>query len=438
MACKTLIVDGENVPGNEYHSSLAFASDDERSVATLRIISIEHPVTVEPGQVFTIKCTYQLCEKLTRNSAYELNLAPLENWPGYHGVHRRCLAGWPYACSKHHFWVWRLNAMNLYFRGHPVAEHTGADLVSGAQFTFSWTGTVEELTGLEYPESSQVSIYFDLTARIEGWYSAEWWPWNWTLNEQWFQTHEIQSASGNIEVYVEPPPPPPPYPVFNLDYCSVSKNQVKPSETFSINVRIVNQTADAGAYFIGCICEGKSLDLGQGTISGNGTVNRTFNVTANQLAQRAITESQMLGFSITVENEEHETDRWTPAGIAVIVTDPEPVADLSGRATDKNTGAGIAAVTVAIGGLRTSTNSSGYYSFTDLAPGSYTVTFTQSDYYTETKSKILVEGSNTLDLSMTPTTDPEPSEGIPWPLIALGGSIAVGAVIILSGLKRKK
>lgn len=438
MATKTLIINKDNVPGNALTTGLHLTSDYERSVATMRLVSITHPSSVEPGEVFTLKCTYQFVERLWRNTSHEINDAPLENWPEYHGAHRRCYAGLPYLCSQHHFWIWRVEGMNISMMGNLIGSHLWSDLTDGRQWTYTFTGTIEELTGEEFPESRNVGIPFKLEGFIYGWYSQEWWPWNWTLNEEWGQTHLLDEISKSIYVDVPPPPPPPPYPLFNLSYCSVSKSEVAPNETFGITVRIVNQVEHSGKYIIGCICEAKYLKLGEGNIGGNATVNRTFNVTANQLAQRAITESQFLSFTITAENEEQQTDSWTPAAIAVIVDDPQPVAQLSGRVTDKNTGAGIGGATVKVGSRTTSTSSTGYYSFADLVPGSYTITFTATGYWTETQTKTLPEGSNTLNVAMTPDSETPPGEGIPWHIIAAGGAVAIGVVLIISGLKGDK
>lgn len=436
MSCKILIINPYTAPG-----TLRKANDNQRSVAELGIISIQAPSSVQPGQIFQIKCTYKFCRKLNRNTVEEgwegaLYPTPLEKWPEYHGAFRRCLRGVPALCTRHAFWIWRFLVMKLYHQGQMVASHAANDLNPGDTFTYTWSGTIEQLTGKEFPEPAVVEGQFDLTGWIYGWYGEEDWPWSWLLKENWLQEVLVDSLKYTIQVDVYVPPPPP-YPIFDLNYCSISKTQVKPNETFTIKVRIVNQNDNSGKYIIGCICEAKYQKLGDGMIAGKATVNRTFNVTANQLAQRAIIERQFLSFTITAENEEQKTYQWTPPAIAVIVSEPEPIAQLSGWVTDKNTGAGIAAVTVAIVGRTTSTSPTGYYSFADLAPGAYTITFTKSGYWTETKTKTLYEGANTLNAIMTSTTEPEPGEGIPWNIIALGG-VALGAILIVSRLRRKK
>lgn len=430
MAYKSLVIDASLCPG----TNLWRASDDDRSVATMHIVSLEYPAKVEPGEVFQIKCTYQFGEKLYRNTTSDgLNPTPLENWPEYHGAHRRCISGLPGLCSQHQYWIWRFLNMKLYRDGAIVATHTDATLSPGQKLTYTWTGTIEELTGQEFPESTIVSGGFSLSGYIYGWYGSELWPWGWPLSQNWLQERPTDSAGYTIEVevYVTPPPP---YPLFNTDYCSVSKQSVAPNEQFNINIRIENQSEGGGPYSIGCFCEGKYLELGTGTIAGGGIVNRTFPVTANQLTQKQITSPQWLSFSIAVNNEEGETDKWTPAAIYVSGPDNGDTATLTGRVTDKETGQGIGGVLVTTTGVSASTSATGYYTLDDLTPGYYSIKFSKSGYHDVTKTKTLVAGANTLNVTMTPDTEPEPGE-VPWKLIAAGAAV-VGAALILPPLIR--
>ncbi len=61
---------------------------------------------------------------------------------------------------------------------------------------------------------------------------------------------------------------------------------------------------------------------------------------------------------------------------------PPPVANLYGVVTDAETGAPLAGVLVSIDGLSLTTNAGGYYMFTELPPGSYTITFEKEGYET--------------------------------------------------------
>lgn len=432
MACNTLIINGVQAPGDLWH-----ATADQRSVARLGILSIDAPSSVKPGKVFQIICTYQFCEKLYRNTHDDVlfDPVPLENWPDYHGAHRRCLTGIPGLCSRQEFWIWRFLVMKLYHLGAEVASHSAQDISPGDTFTYTWTGTIEELTGQEFTEPTIVYGGFDLTGHIYGWYGSEKWPWGWPLADNWLQQQTIHTFSYEILVDVEVPPPPP-YPIFNTDYCAVSKSQVSPTEKFDIKIRIENQNEYEGKYIIDCLCEGKGQELDSGTISGNGKVDKTFRVTANQLAQYSITESQYLAFTIVVYNDEDETDRWTPAAIAVIVEVPE-TADLSGRVTDKKTGDVLAGVSISTAGYSASTDSSGHYSLEGLEPGIYDIKFSKAGYWEETKSKTLRVGLNTLNLAMTPATEPQPS-AFPWALLGVGAAGIIGIVLIAQGIKKRE
>ncbi|MBA7669487.1 hypothetical protein ES703_77618 [subsurface metagenome] len=59
---------------------------------------------------------------------------------------------------------------------------------------------------------------------------------------------------------------------------------------------------------------------------------------------------------------------------------PPPVANLYGVVTDAETGSPLSGVKVTINGVVAYTDGSGYYSFTDLSPGAYTISFEKEDY----------------------------------------------------------
>ncbi len=64
---------------------------------------------------------------------------------------------------------------------------------------------------------------------------------------------------------------------------------------------------------------------------------------------------------------------------------PEPrLASLSGAVSDASTGQPVQGVSVTLGTLSTSTNSSGGYSFNNVVPGRYVLTFDKSGYQTAT------------------------------------------------------
>lgn len=76
---------------------------------------------------------------------------------------------------------------------------------------------------------------------------------------------------------------------------------------------------------------------------------------------------------------------------------------ISGTVTDCRTGEPLSGAAVILGGSRTiATGSGGEYSFTDLAPGAYTLSFSLSGYETFT-SELSIAGSNkSLDVSLAP------------------------------------
>ena len=57
---------------------------------------------------------------------------------------------------------------------------------------------------------------------------------------------------------------------------------------------------------------------------------------------------------------------------------------LTGVVTDATTGLPINGVTVSLSGVTTTTDSGGNYGFTNITPGTYTLTFTKSGYQTLT------------------------------------------------------
>jgi hypothetical protein len=281
-------------------------------------------------------------------------------------------------------------------------------------------------------------LAWSLYGLIYGWYEpSDWWPWNWIPSENFLDFSRVCWIKHSIQVDVLPPAPDFPDPTFNVDLCSVSKTTVAPNEQFTIRVTIKNQNETGGSYSIGCYCEGNYLALATGTIGAKESHFVPINVTANQLAQRLITTSKYLAFTIAVSNDQGETDRWTPAAIAVIVSTPPEIANLTGLVTDKQTGAGIAGVSVTILGYSASTDSSGSYTLQGLEPGPYDITFSKFGYWDEIKSKTLASGQNILSITMTPTTEPQPGK-TPWGLIAAGAAGIVTIVVVASKMRGAK
>jgi hypothetical protein len=258
----------------------------------------------------------------------------------------------------------------------------------------------------------------------------------------------IESLAYKVYVNVPAPPPPPPDFHFYLDLCNVDKSTVSPTEQFHVKLTIENSNTTPGPFYVGCFCRGAYQQLWQGTWSG-GYSTKTLTVTANQLAQQQITRSDYYAFTFTVSNTPGNpppdatinnpngiTGRWTPAAIYVNVPTPPPPgsANLSGKVTDKSTGAALANVSVSVGGYSTSTNSSGNYSLTGLTPGTYTVKFEKDGYNTVSQSKTLVAGDNILNVEMTEIG----VQPLPSTTLIGGAAILAGIGIVLLSSKRER
>lgn len=452
MACNHLRINPDELwpradPGDWFKKTSIY----DREVARMEIVKNECvvPSTVQPGEVFQIKYVYRFCTEEYRCKGWHHQPAgtgipcpPLEDLGNWHGGFRAGTWGLYPVVFYHHFWVWRLLNMKAYHQDVNVETHTRDTLSPGDKFTYTWQGTIEELTGQEFTEPTTVIDHFEITGFIYGYYGNEalgppWNPWSWPLEVNWIQEHWVDGIDVEIYVDVPPPPPPPPTPIFNRDLCAVLKDQVSPTEQFGIRISIDNPGDGEGYYYIGCFCEGSYLELADGTINKQSSKTFPLTVTANQLAKRQITESQYLSFTITVGNEDQETSRWTPA--AIIVTVSATKANLNGRVTDKVTEQALAGVLVSLAGTgsSTSTGSDGRYTLEGLEPGAYTISFTKSGYWDVTKSKTLVVGNNTLYVELTPETEPPPGQVNPWLVVGAAGA-GMAALLLLRPKKKKE
>jgi hypothetical protein len=420
------------------------ANTNQRTAATMDFVLNEciFPSSVNAGEPFVIKVVYKLCTIETRNG-------DLSHFPGYDGIWWRYI----FAQQEIEYWVWKLVEMGLTFMENPPANmnqtkmltgeikvdsHGRSGISPGDKFTYTFSGTIEQLLGRQFSTPTTINLAWSLYGLIYGWYEpSDWWPWNWIPSENFLDFSRVCWIKHSIQVDVLPPAPDFPDPTFNVDLCSVSKTTVAPNEQFTIRVTIKNQNETGGSYSIGCYCEGNYLALATGTIGAKESHFVPINVTANQLAQRLITTSKYLAFTIAVSNDQGETDRWTPAAIAVIVSTPPEIANLTGLVTDKQTGAGIAGVSVTILGYSASTDSSGSYTLQGLEPGPYDITFSKFGYWDEIKSKTLASGQNILSITMTPTTEPQPGK-TPWGLIAAGAAGIVTIVVVASKMRGAK
>ena len=99
---------------------------------------------------------------------------------------------------------------------------------------------------------------------------------------------------------------------------------------------------------------------------------------------------------------------------------PRPVGTLRGTITDSVSGNPIAGASVTAGGYTATTNGSGYYQFSPLAPGAYTATASAIGYFTSSPAAVTVTngGATTQDFALVrnpsqPTPTPAP---LPTPL----------------------
>jgi uncharacterized membrane protein len=212
---------------------------------------------------------------------------------------------------------------------------------------------------------------------------------------------------------------------------------VAPNESFTIKVTLTNTNQGAGTYEIGCYCAGGYTKLTTGTIqTTDKTKTHSFLVTANQLANQEITASEILGFTIAVFNDSGQTDSL-PLAIPVIITGPE-TGTLSGKVTDKKTGLALSGVSASTVGKTATTDSSGNYTFPALSVGAYSVKFSKSGYYDVTQSATVTTSGTTLNVALTPTSEPPPDGGTAFPWIPVVAVMAGAIVVTLAIPKIKK
>jgi hypothetical protein len=116
---------------------------------------------------------------------------------------------------------------------------------------------------------------------------------------------------------------------------------------------------------------------------------------------------------------------------------------LSGKVTDSTTGKGVAGakVTIAPGNNSTMTSSTGVYSFSDLANGSYTISVTEGGYRTS-NSTVAIDGSSSADqnIAISNATGPKGtgnSAGSGSPNIAglpVNDWAAVSVIVVIAAL----
>ena len=435
-ACETIYV---TVPHTMDHRTEA----PNAPVATLRFATQNCicPTACAPTDVIDIEIHWTWCELIHYDPDNVCSIWPQFNADG--GKFWAITTIPPFGIVvEGFFYLWFISEFHLYLNGIKVAtirrSNAGYDLTP-----WVYHGTIQDLLGMKITQDTDVTLTWQIGYEICAGCDLEWWPWDGSLKLFMDQYMSNIILSRTISVKI-PPPPPPPDLHFDLDLCSVQASTVTPTQKFNIQIQIENNNSSSGTFYIGCFCKGAYQQLLQGTISGKASLPKTLTVTANQLAQMTLSQSDYLSFTLSVSNSPGNpprdatvanpygiTGRWTPAAIYVNVTTPPPSgsANLSGQVTDKSTSAALANILVTAGGYSTSTNSSGNYSLLGLTPGTYTVRFTADGYDTVSQSKTLVAGNNTLNVAMTAVGE-QPS--IPWDKILGGGAIIAGVGIVLS------
>jgi hypothetical protein len=116
------------------------------------------------------------------------------------------------------------------------------------------------------------------------------------------------------------------------------------------------------------------------------------------------------------------------------------VGNIAGIVKDITTNLPLSGVSVSTVGRTVITNSSGYYTFNALVVGRYSVEFAKTGYWPTTKEvNVTADLTTTLNVSLTPTTEPPPAEGeIPWKWVGIGVLGVAGVALIGKGLREKK
>jgi len=105
---------------------------------------------------------------------------------------------------------------------------------------------------------------------------------------------------------------------------------------------------------------------------------------------------------------------------------------ISGHVTNASTAAAIAGATVSFSGGSTTTDSSGAYSFSNVVPGTYSVTASQTGFTSQTSSVAVSAGAtSTLDFHLSPTSTPGAITG--HVTSASTGAAIAGATVSFSG-----
>jgi thermitase len=130
-------------------------------------------------------------------------------------------------------------------------------------------------------------------------------------------------------------------------------------------------------------------------------------------------------YTITVSATDYTTksqsvsvtaDKTTTADFTLVKTSPSiTTGSITGKVTNSADGLPIAAANVSNGKTSTQTDANGYYNFTNLSEGTYTVTVSATDYTTKSQSlSVTADKTTTADFALDTTTPkaPQPSANL--------------------------
>lgn len=413
------------------------ATIDQRTVATVEFVEDECqiPSMVDIDEVFTLKVVYRLASIERRNYEGILDhFSPVYDG-GFYKIYYEMLV--PYMA----WWIWNFTHLELYSQQGGVWNLKRTHFNPSPQkHTWTFTGTITQLLGYTPTEDGYYDAKWRITGKAGGAHDpADYWPYNYVQQCGWNNVPCDGICEYGVQIYVNMTPTSP-HPLFNVDGCALPEESVLPDEQFGIKVSVKNANQYSGSYRLTCYCRtyAHEITLKTGTIGGGQTITQTFNVTANDLAGTPITETKYVEIEVRVFNEATRTDVWPAGQIAVVVTTPD-TASLSGKVTDIMTAQELGGVAVEIdpGNLTQATDSQGIYRFENLEPGTYEVLFYKAGYWDVVESKNLLPGPNSLNIALTPTSEPPPVKPIPWGWIAAGG-VAAAVVAVIASKKKKE
>jgi uncharacterized repeat protein (TIGR01451 family) len=163
---------------------------------------------------------------------------------------------------------------------------------------------------------------------------------------------------------------------------------------------VVTDAAPANTTFVSCSdsCNQEgSLSWNLGTVEAGAPVERTFRVTVNEGTSSGTTIPN------TASADSAEEDAVTSNQTSVTVGEAATTGTISGTVTDaQNPETAIEGVLVQTGDSSDTTDASGEYELTGLAPGHYAVQASKTGYSTtELETDVTAGGTSTLDFSLS-------------------------------------